>query len=66
MRLGVHLVEQPPQREVEQQQQRDLIEADGELRRPAAPQRQQRKAALEVVRQGCEQPWGGRPGKRRR
>jgi hypothetical protein len=46
MRLGVHLVEHRPQQQIEQQEQRDLIEADGELRRPAAPQRQQRQAGL--------------------
>jgi hypothetical protein len=45
MALGVQLVEQRPDGEIEPEERRELIEADRKARRPAPAQREQREPA---------------------
>ena len=63
MCLGVQGVQPDPHGEVEDQQRDHLVEVHDEARRPAAPQRQQRKAAAQVACQACEQPGRRRGGR---
>jgi hypothetical protein len=56
VRGGVQEIEQRPQREIHRQQQRDLIEAHDEARRPASAQQRELEAAAQIARESCEQP----------